>query len=92
MLSVISENDVIVPPSENTLLLRKKVQSFGHDIELIRVKEGTSATGGITLPTRDRIVWFAFFWSMETLSGGDCFIQKTVNTVFGSQVCVPEGI
>ena len=60
MLSVISENDVIVPPSENTLLLRKKVQSFGHDIELIRVKEGTYASGGhhFTHPRPDRVVRF----------------------------------
>ena len=37
---------------------------------------------GIILLTRVRIVWFAFFWSMDTLRGGDCLIQKTVNTVF----------
>ena len=60
MLNVISENDVIVPPSENTLLLRKKMQSLGHDIELIRVKEGTSASGGhhFTHPRPDRVVRF----------------------------------
>jgi len=60
IMHVISENDRIVPPEENTLKLKTYLFNRGHSMELIRVKKGTSVSHGhhFTHPEPDRVVRF----------------------------------
>ncbi len=46
LLHLISMNDVIVPPTENTFVLAKRYQELGGSIAVIRVAEGTERSGG----------------------------------------------
>jgi sialidase-1 len=49
---VISLNDTVVPPEENTLEARRRLQALGHGMEIVTVKEGTTESHGhhFTLP------------------------------------------
>lgn len=60
ILHVISESDTVVPPSENTLVLKSKLEQLGHSMDLIRVEKGTETTHGhhFTHPEPDRVVRF----------------------------------
>ena len=60
VMHIISENDTIVPPAENTLRLKSLLESRGHFMDLIRVSEGTAVSGGhhFTHPQPDRVVRF----------------------------------
>jgi lysophospholipase L1-like esterase/pimeloyl-ACP methyl ester carboxylesterase len=60
VMHVISENDTVVPPSENTLVLKTRLEALGHGMELIRVPFGTEPSHGhhFTHPEPDRVVRF----------------------------------
>ena len=60
ILHIISEDDIIVPPHENTLLWQQALQRHGHDLDLIRVPSGTKASGGhhFQHPEPDRVIRF----------------------------------
>jgi len=46
LLSIVSLNDKIVPPAENTFLLRDRYIELGGDIQVMRVEEGTASSNG----------------------------------------------
>jgi sialidase-1 len=46
VMHIVSENDRVVPPGENTYRLRDKLQAAGHDMQVIRVAEGTTESKG----------------------------------------------
>lgn len=60
VMHIISDNDTVVPPVENTLKLKQYFEAEGHAMDLIRVKEGTRVSHGhhFTHPQPDRVVRF----------------------------------
>lgn len=60
ILHIVSENDRIVPPIENTYVLQSKLKDHGHAMEIISVKEGTEKSSGhhFTHPEPGRVVEF----------------------------------
>ncbi len=60
LLHVVSENDVVVPPKENTYLLQTRLKKLGHDLPVISVPEGTEKSNGhhFTHPEQERVVKF----------------------------------
>ena len=46
LLHIISLNDVVVPPAENTLILVERYRKLGGSIEIIEVQEGTEKSNG----------------------------------------------
>ena len=46
ILHIISMNDEIVPPAENTLVLAERYRKLGGSIDIIQVQEGTEKSGG----------------------------------------------
>ena len=60
ILHIVSENDRIVPPKENTYLLNQQLKQHGHKMEIISVKEGTQKSQGhhFDHPDPDRVVDF----------------------------------
>ena len=60
VLHIVSENDVIVPPAENTRVLQQQLQMQGYAMPVISVKVGTKQSSGhhFTHPDPDRVVKF----------------------------------
>ena len=60
ILHIVSENDRVVPPKENTYLLQQQLKQHGHDLEVISVPEGTAKSNGhhFDHPQPDRVVTF----------------------------------
>lgn len=60
LLHIVSENDQVVPPAENTRVLQKRIEQAGHSLEVISVKEGTAKSKGhhFTHPDPARVVKF----------------------------------
>jgi len=60
ILHIVSHNDVVVPPKENTLLLKHNLLKHGWDLEVIDVAEGTAKSKGhhFTHPDPARVVKF----------------------------------
>lgn len=60
IMHIISDNDTVVPPSENTLRLDEYFKSQGYSMELIRVPKGTRSSHGhhFKHPQPDRVVRF----------------------------------
>lgn len=60
VMHIVSENDRVVPPRENTYLLRDRFSAAGHTMELISVPEGTDETNGhhFDHPDPERVVDF----------------------------------
>jgi pimeloyl-ACP methyl ester carboxylesterase len=60
VLHIVSENDVVVPPAENTYLLQAGLKELGHDMPVISVPLGTEKSHGhhFTHPEQDRVVQF----------------------------------
>jgi lysophospholipase L1-like esterase/pimeloyl-ACP methyl ester carboxylesterase len=60
IMHIISDNDTVVPPQENTLMLKSRLESHGHSMELLRVSQGTVSSNGhhFTHPEPDRVVQF----------------------------------
>lgn len=50
ILSIVSLNDEIVPPEENTLVVAERFRRLGGTIEVMEVPEGTAASGGHHFP------------------------------------------
>lgn len=46
ILSIVSLNDEIVPPEENTFVVAERFRALGGAIEVMEVPEGTAASGG----------------------------------------------
>ena len=46
VLHIVSLNDQVVPPTENTFVLADRYRNLGGDIEVIEVKEGTAKSSG----------------------------------------------
>jgi sialidase-1 len=46
LLHLISENDQVVPPRENTYVLRDRVRALGGELEVLSVPEGTAESHG----------------------------------------------
>ena len=46
VLHIVSENDVVVPPSENSYVLRDQLRKSGHEMLVISVAEGTAQSHG----------------------------------------------
>ena len=53
VLHIISMSDVVVPPSENTLVLADRYRKLGGNIDLIVVEEGTKESNGHHFPHPD---------------------------------------
>ncbi|MBT5928464.1 MAG: hypothetical protein HOH33_17820 [Verrucomicrobia bacterium] len=60
IMHIISDNDTVVPPLENTLRLKTLLEQKGHSMDLLRVAEGTTSSHGhhFTHPQPDRVVRF----------------------------------
>jgi pimeloyl-ACP methyl ester carboxylesterase len=60
LLHIVSENDRVVPPKENTYLLQRRLKQHGHVLETISVTEGTEKSNGhhFDHPEPDRVVQF----------------------------------
>jgi len=60
ILHIVSENDRVVPPHENTYVLKQRLEQAGGKLELIRVPEGTAKSNGhhFTHPEPERVVAF----------------------------------
>ncbi len=60
VLHIVSENDTVVPPAENTYVLQTSLKSLGYDIPVISVPTGTEKSHGhhFTHPDPDRVVAF----------------------------------
>lgn len=60
LLHIVSENDRVVPPKENTYLLKQRIEQHGHEMEVISVAEGTAKSNGhhFTHPATERVVEF----------------------------------
>lgn len=46
LMHIVSLNDVVVPPAENTFVLAERYRKLGGTIEIIEVKEGTERSKG----------------------------------------------
>ena len=60
VLHIVSENDRVVPPKENTYLLQGRLKQHGYDLTVISVPEGTAKSNGhhFDHPQPDRVVTF----------------------------------
>lgn len=60
LLHIISLNDRVVPPEENTFVLARRYREMGGSIEIIEVKEGTEKSNGhhFDHPDPDRVAEF----------------------------------
>ncbi|WP_339744910.1 hypothetical protein [uncultured Rubinisphaera sp.] len=60
LMHIVSENDRVVPPSENTYLLQSRLAEFDYPLEVISVKEGTEKSNGhhFTHPDPEHVVRF----------------------------------
>lgn len=68
LMTIVSENDSVVPPAENTDVLQKRLSELKHPIEIIRVPEGTEKSHGhhFTHPDPQRV---AAFISKHAITG-----------------------
>lgn len=60
VLHIVSEDDTVVPPAENTRLLEERVRQAGHSITVMSVPHGTSKSNGhhFTHPDPGRVARF----------------------------------
>ena len=60
LLHIVSENDRVVPPQENSYLLQKRLRQQGHELEVISVPKGTEKSNGhhFDHPEPERVVTF----------------------------------
>lgn len=60
ILHIVSENDRVVPPTENTHLVHKTFQERGFEMQVLSVAEGTAKSNGhhFTHPAVDEVVAF----------------------------------
>jgi sialidase-1 len=73
---VISLNDRVVPPEQNTLEAQRRLQALGHTMELVTVKEGTAASNGHHFPLPELFASARFIMRHTTvLPGGREYFQ-----------------
>jgi lysophospholipase L1-like esterase/pimeloyl-ACP methyl ester carboxylesterase len=53
LMSVVTENDQIVPPIENTYVLRERYEALGGEIAVVSIAEGTIESSGHHFPLQD---------------------------------------
>jgi sialidase-1 len=60
LLHIVSENDVVVPPVENTYKMKQLLSDLNHDMAVISVPMGTEKSHGhhFTHPNPDQVVKF----------------------------------
>lgn len=60
ILHIVSLNDVVVPPTENTFILAERYRKLGGEMEIIEVQEGTEKSQGhhFTHPDPKRVADF----------------------------------
>jgi lysophospholipase L1-like esterase/pimeloyl-ACP methyl ester carboxylesterase len=60
LLHIVSENDRVVPPKENTYLLKSRLAGHGHTLDVITVSKGTAKSHGhhFDHPAPRRVVHF----------------------------------
>ncbi|WP_419189429.1 alpha/beta hydrolase family protein [Stieleria marina] len=60
VMHIVSENDRVVPPIENTYVLRDRLKDLGHEMKLIVVPEGTEKSNGhhFTHPEPNTVIQF----------------------------------
>lgn len=60
ILHIVAEDDKVVPPAENTYLLKQRLEKLGHTIDVISVPQGTKESQGhhFTHPDPPRVVEF----------------------------------
>lgn len=60
VMHIVSANDRVVPPIENTYVLRDKLKALGHEMQIIVVPQGTEKSSGhhFTHPDPQRVVNF----------------------------------
>ncbi len=60
ILHIVSENDVVVPPDENTYRVRDKLREAGHDMTILSVPRGTEQSNGhhFDHPHPERVIEF----------------------------------
>jgi pimeloyl-ACP methyl ester carboxylesterase len=60
ILHIVSESDRVVPPPENTYLLKRRLEEQGHALDVISVAKGTAKSNGhhFDHPDPDRVVNF----------------------------------
>ncbi|MFK7820778.1 MAG: alpha/beta hydrolase family protein [Planctomycetaceae bacterium] len=60
LMTIVSDNDRVVPPDENTFVLETRLRELGHSIEILRVAKGTKKSNGhhFTHPDPMRVVAF----------------------------------
>lgn len=46
LMHIVSESDLVVPPSENTYILQERLAANGHPMEIISVQKGTPESNG----------------------------------------------
>ena len=72
VLHIVSENDRVVPPKENTYVLRDRLKSHGQEMDLIVVPKGTQKSNGHHFqhpePRSSRRVLFEI-WKVSHVSG-----------------------
>lgn len=60
ILHIVAEDDNVVPPAENTYLLKQRLEKLGHTMDVISVPQGTKESHGhhFTHPDPQRVVEF----------------------------------
>jgi pimeloyl-ACP methyl ester carboxylesterase len=53
ILCIVSLNDEVVPPSENTFVLAERYRALGGDVRIMEVAEGTASSNGHHFPHPD---------------------------------------
>lgn len=77
-LHIVSLNDQIVPPAENTLVLAERYRKLGGEIDVIEVEQGTESSGGhhFTHPNPLRVADFIERYGSVTPAAEDYFILR----------------
>ena len=67
VLHIVSLNDKVVPPKENTLILAERYRKLGGSIEIIEVPEGTEKSQGhhFTHPNPQKVADFIYQHAVE---------------------------
>ena len=79
LLHIVSENDRVVPPSENTYVLRNRLAKLGYPLEVISVEQGTEKSNGhhFEHPAIEQVVDF-----IDTHSGRWDLLRSAKRVVF----------
>lgn len=84
ILHVVSENDRVVPPKENTYLLQGRLEQHGHQLEVISVPQGTAKSTGhhFDHPQPDRVVNFIARHTTAAQSSRQELLRRAKRIIF----------